>query len=142
MNTRQRCILAFATLLVACWPTEPCACPPDRSSTIVFGQVREASGDPAAERRVAITAATPWQSPACDFSNPEPLSFAPDLTDEAGRFRAAVYSPYGPESRCLRIAAYTGTPGASDSTIALLTVTFRRHDERSDSTGVILTLPD
>ena len=68
--------------------------------------------------------------------------FSAALTNGEGRFRGEMQSPFSPGLRCVRLTAYSGTPGESDSTSATLLLTFASSLVRADSTGVVLTLPD
>lgn len=49
---------AGVALLLACTPTEPCACPPARTSLLVYGEVHTVSGTPAAAAVVRYLLAT------------------------------------------------------------------------------------
>jgi hypothetical protein len=132
-------------LALACFPTEPCACPPGRSAFIVYGRVVRADGTPSAGAHLRFDASDLRSEPAaCDFATlPEPLEVSPrTVTDEAGNFRAKVYSVFGPATRCLRVTAFRGTPDSTDSVaVSGLIVEFRSETQPLDSLGLRLTLP-
>ena len=134
------------TVLLACTATEPCACPPARTSLIIYGQVRTAAGLPAAGALVQFrlappSVAAPANPTSCvidaSTSDADPSQARADST---GRFRSVVYSIFSPGVRCLRVTAFPG-PGTAPSDSAQvdgLFVPFRYP--RPDSVGVILTL--
>jgi len=134
-------LLGFiVALLVACLPTEPCACPPLRTWFLLFGSVDRADGVPVPAARIRVSA--PFDAgAACDAPGfREPLD--PEVVAGAdGQFRATVFSMGSPGSRCIRVAAFAGPAGASDSAaVDGLIVQFHRG-EPPDSLGVRLTIP-
>ena len=138
-----RVALLGASALLACLPTQPCACPPALTAAVLFGEVQEANGVPSPGRPVAIVIGRPSASTSCDLTPPLEEAYPPARsTDAAGRFRAALSSPFGPGLRCVHVAAYAGEPGTSDSTVAELLLPFNSERNRPDSAGVILTLPE
>ena len=81
-------------LLVACMPTEPCACPPARTSVILYGEVRTADGAPAAGATLQYVLARPASgSDAGDICAFDPVINDADpagaSADAVGRFRHA-----------------------------------------------------
>jgi len=135
-----------ALLVLACTPTEPCACTPARTSLIVYGQVRTATGQPAPgvllRYLLSPPASTSSGADACavdsSITDADPDR---DRTDAAGRFRTVIYSIFGPATRCLRVIAFANeSTTSSDSTRGDgLLVPFRYP--QPDSIGVVLTLP-
>lgn len=140
---RSTGLLGFGVvaLLVACLPTEPCACPPLRTWFLVFGSVVRSDGMPVPAARIRVSA--PFDAGvACDAPGFRE-SMDPEIVAGAdGRFRSAVFSMMGsPGLRCIRVAAFAGTAGASDSTaVDGLIVQFHRGDP-PDSLGIQLTIP-
>ena len=137
---------AALALGVACSPTEPCACPPSRTHALFFGAVHNPAGGAVPGATVRLIASAPGTAAeSCDFrAAAEPLEATPPAirTDARGEFRADAYSGSGPAVRCVRVTAYAGTPGASDSArVDGLLVNFRRDRERPDSVGLVVVLP-
>ena len=136
--------VAGVALLLACIPTEPCACTPARASLVVYGEVRSASGNPVASAVVRYVLAPPTNvtatGSACQFDasggGAEP---AQGVADVAGRFRTLVYSDYAPGTRCLRVTAHAPGAAADSASVSGLLVPFRLS--RPDSIGVVVTLP-
>lgn len=128
-----------AAILLACTPTEPCACPPSTSLLTVYGSIRRADLQPAAG---ALVSAFAWRDGQCAQGNAELVSLDPIRSDEAGAFRGLLRSITAPGTRCLRLVAYASEPATSDSVVATdLIVQFRIDRERPDSLGVALRLP-
>ena len=135
---------AAVAVLLACTPTEPCACPPARTSLVVYGEVRTAVGNPAASAVVRFllappTVGVPAMGSSCAF---DPATNVADpaqvRTDAAGRFRSTVYSIYGPATRCLRVTASADGSGPESASVDGLLVSFQHP--RPDSVGVVVTL--
>lgn len=138
-RTRHRVMLLAAATLLACLPTQPCACPPASFLFLVYGRVLQASGDPAP---LSVIAATATPDAACNWDAAEPVEVAPVRANQQGEVRSLIRSLSGSGSRCLRLSAYAGTPGASDSTVLPdLIVHFRIDRETPDSLGVVFRLP-
>jgi hypothetical protein len=138
-----RISLAVAVAL-ACTPTAPCACPPARTAFLVYGSVVAADGTPAAGSQLRFDASDPYSATECDFAGPvETLDpFPAPITDEAGSFRTQVRSALMPRTRCLRVVAFRGAPGTTDSVrVSGLLVEFRSERDPLDSLGLRLTLP-
>ncbi len=134
---------ACVALLLACTPTEPCACPPARTSLLVYGEVRTAAGDPASSALVRYLLAPPAGPPSaanpCAFDASENDANPTEIrTDAAGRFRSQVYSIRGPATRCLRVTAHAAGTGDGSATVDALLVPFRLA--RPDSVGIVMTL--
>lgn len=134
---------AGVALLLACMPTEPCACPPGRTSLLVYGEVRTAAGDPAAAAivRYVLAPLTGAASAAtrCEFDPPNSDADPAEVrTDAAGRFRSQVYSISGPGTRCLRVTARAAGTGTESTSVDGLLVPFRAS--RPDSVGLVMTL--
>src|SRR5688500_10118552 len=128
-----------AAIVLCCTPTEPCACPPARTSLILYGEVRTADGAPAvgaALQYILAPAAGPAGAPVCQFDaalgDAEPDGASADV---AGRFRTQVFSVSAPATRCLRVSAF-GPAGSAD--VVDLLVPFQLT--RPDSVGLVLTL--
>jgi hypothetical protein len=127
-------------VLLACMPTEPCACPPARTSVVLYGEVRTAEGAPAAgaalQYLLALPAGAPGGEGLCEF---DPVRNDADPTgasaDAAGRFRTQIFSLFGPATRCLQVAA---SAAAGTAGVEALLVPFRQA--RPDSVGLVLTL--
>ena len=134
-----RAVVAVAVLL-ACAPTEPCACPPARTSIIVYGEVRMADGSPATDAMMQYVLALPPGGPngqgICELdpaeNDAEPSTA---LVDGTGRFRTQVFSYFAPATRCLRV---TASAAAGVATVEGMLVPFRVT--RPDSVGLVLTL--
>ena len=131
-------------LLIACTPTEPCACPPSRTTLIVYGEVRSGAGDPIASAVVRYLLAPP---PNALPSGGEPCAFDPSRndadpaevsTDASGRFRTQLYGNSGPGTRCLRVTAHVASAGGDTATVDGRLVPFR--STQPDSVGVVLTI--
>ena len=127
-------------LLLACVPTEPCACPPARTSAILYGEVRTADGAPVAGAALQWDLARPAYATEggvlCEFdainNDGDPSG---TTADAAGRFRTRIYSPYSPATRCLRV---TASAVAGSASVDGLLVAFRAT--QPDSVGLVLTL--
>ena len=128
-------------LLLSCTPTEPCACPPARTSFILYGEVRTADGVPAAGAALQYLLARPsgtTEDPGllCQFDaaigDAEPAGASADAT---GRFRTRVFSAFGPATRCLRVSAF-GPAGSAHVEDLLVSFSLTRPD----SVGLVLTL--
>jgi hypothetical protein len=144
LRIRIVAISAGIALGLACTPTEPCACPPARSAFAVYGRVLRADGTPGAGGRLRFDASDWRRGADCDFAAfAETLDPWPaPVTDEAGDFRVRVYSSAEPGIRCLRVTAFRGAPGATDSVRLIgLLVEFRNEKQPLDSLGLRLTLP-
>ena len=130
-------LLAFG---FACTPTEPCACPPARTHALVYGLVQTSVGAPGAG---AVVRLRPLPDANCVASAQSLLSELTLVTVAAdGRFRAGVYSLLPPDSRCIRVTAFAGVPGASDSSeAAAVVLAFQPEGEPADSAEVVLELP-
>ena len=132
--------VGVAAVLVSCLPTEPCACPPQRSAFVVFGLVQRADGSAVASARIRFSVPLPAGTTACEGASREELDPVV-VAGSDGRFRAVVYSLAGSGPRCLRAVAYEGPTEASDSAVIDgLIVQFRQGDQ-PDSLGVQLTIP-
>lgn len=144
-TARLRGWAATVALILACTPTEPCACPPARTSLIVYGLVRTATGAPAAGAMIRYTLAPP-PAPAlgrgqCAFD----ATFGdadPDhaIADADGRFRSVVYSGFGPAIRCLRVIAFASGGGADPDSARVEGVLVPFEYPEPDSVGLLLTL--
>ena len=137
-QVRVRIIALGVGVLLACTPTEPCACPPATSLFRVFGRGFTANGTPAPDATIAGYAAD------MDCASPqwESLDAVPSGTAADGTFRSTLRSIGGPAVRCLRLVAYAASPGSSDSTVTPnLIVSFRIDRQTPDSLGVELHLP-
>jgi hypothetical protein len=135
--------VAGVVLLVACIPTEPCACPPARTSLVIYGEVRAAGGNPVPSAVVHYVLAPPaivtTTGSVCQFDatrgDAEPAQVR---ADAAGRFRTLVYSVYEPGTRCLRVTAHAPGAVADSASVSGLLVPFRVS--RPDSIGVVVML--
>lgn len=132
--------LGVATLLLSCLPTEPCACPPQRSSFVVFGVVRRADGAAVGSARIRFSVPLPGTTVCESGASREELDPLV-VAGSDGRFRSVLYSLAGAGQRCLRAVAYAGTPGASDSAVVDGLIVQFRHGAQLDSLGVQLTIP-
>jgi hypothetical protein len=128
-------------LLLSCTPTEPCACPPARTSLVLYGEVRTADGAPAAGATLQYLIARPngaagGNGSLCQFdaatNDADPAGAS---SDAAGRFRTQVFSVSAPDTHCLRVSAF-GPAGSAQ--VEDLIVFFRLT--RPDSLGLVLTL--
>jgi hypothetical protein len=120
----------IAALLVACLPTQPCACPPTTSVFVVYGSLLRADGEPVAQGSLRAIAA---RTDACVFDQAEIIDVYPMRAD-AGKFRSLLRSYFGDtRTRCLRLVAYGPPPD--------LVVQFRRDREPPDSLGLVLRFP-
>jgi hypothetical protein len=146
MTGRLRLLISAGIALgLACGtPTMPCACPPSLSGFALYGRVLGADGTAAAGAQLRVDASG-WRPRAeCDFAAfVEPLHYwPPPVADDAGNFRVQVYSGAQPGIRCLRVTAFRGAPGATDSVrVSGLLVEFRHEKQPLDSLGLRLTLP-
>ena len=137
-----RRVLFAAAGLIACFPSAPCACPPATSLFRVYGTVLLEAGSPAVNATVAATA--PWNS---DCSGTDREELQPTMTKDSrtgpdGAFDVTFRSVSGLTSRCLRLVAYAGAPGASDSVVVPdMVVQFRYDRLIPDSVAVELRLP-
>jgi hypothetical protein len=134
--------VAGVALLLACIPTEPCACVPAQGSLIVYGEVRAASGSAVASAvvRYVLTPLTivTATGDVCPVDAPGGNVFAPqERADAAGRFRMLVMSD--PGMLCLRVTAHAPGAVADSASVSGLLVHFR--SSRPDSVGVVVTLP-
>jgi len=130
----------IAVLLVACLPTQPCACPPTTSVFLVFGRLLGSSGEAVAHGSLrAIAAATD----DCVFEGAETLIVDPVRADDTGTFRSLLRSYTGDtRTRCIRLVAYRPPPDAGDSLVAPdLVVRFRIDRDPPDSLGLVLRFP-
>ena len=141
MSRRDLITVVFLALPLACSTTTQCDCLPSRTHFIVFGEVQRA-GVRVPGARVVVSAARTLGANPCDSAS-APETFAPDISTGAdGRFRAHVFSEYGPALRCVRVTAIAGQGSSQDSvTIAGLRLQFRFEQERPDSLGLVLQLP-
>jgi hypothetical protein len=122
-------------VLVACLPTQPCACPPSTSLFVVFGKVLRADGQAAPGARVFGTADV---TDVCTPDDAEILDVTAWPSDQGGAFRTHFRSFSSPRARCIRLVAYAGDPGVSDSVVLPeLIVQFRIDRETPDSLGVV-----
>ena len=127
-------------LLLACTPTEPCACPPARTSVVLYGDVRTADGAPAAGAALQYVLARPNGGSnaggLCVFDPARNDADPPGASADAdGRFRTQLFSVFGPGTRCLRVTASTA---AGSAHVEGVVVPFRQT--RPDSIGLVLTL--
>lgn len=137
VTRRLRAALLGAAVFLACTPTAPCACPPATTTFVLFGNVVHADDQPAPRARLAAHAA---RDAGCSWATAEDELIMSNLADDAGAFRALLRSTFGPARRCVRIVAYAGEPGTSDSTVIDgLILSFKL--DRPDSLGVLLRLP-
>jgi hypothetical protein len=130
----------IAALLVACLPTQPCACPPTTSLFLVFGSLLRGNEEAVAQGSLRAIAAP---TDACVFEHAETLDVYPVRADDAGKFRSLLRSYYGDtRTRCLRLVAYRPPPAESDSVVAPdLLVRFRMDRHPPDSLGLVLRFP-
>ena len=139
--TRLRLWTAVVALLLSCTPTEPCACPPALTRALVYGWVRTSAGAPSPSAFVRVDVA-PDTGCAALRTSPERTEWEQSSADAAGAFRLEARSVYGPRLHCVRVTAFRGRPGTSDSArVEGLILNFRGTRERPDSIGVVLTLP-
>lgn len=141
---RTRLVLAplgVATLLLSCLPTEACACPPQRSSFVIFGAVQRGDGAAVASARIRFSVPLPAGTTVCDGGANTEVLDPVVVAGSDGRFRSVLYSLAGAGQRCLRAAAYAGTPGASDSAVVDGLIVQFRHGAQLDSLGIQLTIP-
>ena len=127
-----------AMVLLACTPTEPCACPPARTSVVLYGTVRTSDGAPAAGTTLHYLLAQPAGTAEnlCQFDSPtDHPGPAGASADAAGRFRTEIFSVFSPATRCLRVSA-SGPTGTAQ--VDGLLVHFRQR--QPDSVGLVLTL--
>lgn len=134
---RFRSTLCGAAILLACTPTEPCACPPATSLFLIYGKVQQADALPAVGAQLRATA---WGSSHCgDGEGPTLVSLDPIVTAASGSFRAQLRSVTGGGLRCVRLVAYVGDPGTTDSVVAPdLFLLFRSDRETPDSLGIVM----
>jgi hypothetical protein len=139
LSRSVRLVTIGTAILLACTPTEPCACPPSTSLFIVYGSIRRSDLQPAGG---ALVRAFAWRDGLCANGTASHLFNDPIRSDASGSFRALLSSLDPPGTRCLRLVAYAGDPGASDSVVASdLIVQFRHDREHPDSVGVALRFP-
>lgn len=140
MRLRIATCSLIAALLVACLPTQPCACPPTTSIFVVYGSLLRAGGEPVAQGSLRAIAA---RTDACVFEQAEIIDVYPMRADDAGKFRSLLRSYFGDtRTRCLRLVAYGPPPDLTDSVVAPdLVVQFRRDREPPDSLGLVLRFP-
>ena len=125
-------------LLLACTPTEPCACTSPRTSVILYGEVRTAQGAPAAGAALQYVLSIRRFDGAdlCEFdparNDAEPTGA---IADVVGRFRTQIMSDFSPAIRCLQV---TASSAAGSARLDGLLVAFR--PTRPDSVGLVLTL--
>jgi hypothetical protein len=128
-----------AIAMLACFPTEPCACPPSTALFTRFGSVHDADGQPVAGASIVGTS---WRGTACGTGPADLLVADPIRSNASGAFRGHLRSLFEPGFRCLRLVAFVTEPGVSDSaSIPDVTVYFRIDREPSDSLGVLVQLP-
>ena len=126
-------------VVLACTPTEPCACPPARTSVILYGEVRTADGLPAAGAALQYVLSVPAPAAGGKLCEVDPTRNDAEPTaasaDAAGRFRTQIFSGFGPATRCVHV---TASAAAGSARVEGILVAFRQT--RPDSVGLVLTL--
>ena len=104
-----------ALTLLACLPTEPCACPPALGVGTVFGQVTDAAGAPVPGTTVHVAA----YRTACDGVENPLIDVEERATDSQGRYRYALRTIVPSEDGCVRVAVLSaeGDTLATDAAI-------------------------
>lgn len=133
--------LAFAGVLLSCLPTEPCACPPARTWFLLYGEVAREDGSAVSAGRIRFSAKEVSDTGTCDPAARSDYLDPPEVSATGGRFRATLFSMAGSGPRCVRVAAFAGPPGNSDSAVVDGLIVQFRGDERLDSLGIRLTIP-
>ena len=134
-----RVIIVSATVLLACLPTEPCACPPAPSLFTLFGSVQGPDEQPAPGATIRTSA---FRDTTCAGGEPDILTPNTVQSAASGAFRINLRSVYSPGPRCLRIVAFAGEPTVTDSVVVPpLVVHFRVGRDPPDSLGILVRLP-
>ena len=112
-----------AALLIACFPTEPCACPPALSALIVRGSVVK-NGAPLSD---AIVQAEGFLTSSCASTR---LVFVEDdhitRTNAGGNYTLRLFTSISPATRCIRfVVRPTSLTGADSVVISGVQGTFR-----------------
>ena len=109
-----RLATATAALLIACFPTEPCACTPTLSALLVRGSVAK-QGVPVAN---AIVQAEAFTSASCE-STRLVLVGAEHVarTGADGEYALWLATPLSPSMRCLRFIVRPTSLGGADSLV-------------------------
>lgn len=105
---------ALAALLIACFPTEPCACAAPLSTLIVRGDVVRGSepvGDAIVQAEGFLTASC--ASSRIVLTGTEHAT----RTDASGRYTLRLATSLSPASRCLRLIVRPTSLGGSDSVV-------------------------
>ena len=105
---------ATAALLIACFPTEPCACTPPLYALVVRGSVQRA-GAPVPN---AIVQAEAFSSMSCS-STRLVLEGASHVTraNASGDYLLFLGTRLSPADRCLRLVVRPTSLGAADSLV-------------------------
>lgn len=128
--------LGAAAALIACWPTEPCACPPALGFGTVYGRVTTAEGAPAAGALVHI-----YSSDLDCTGGENRLVDLPVATAGAeGRYRYPIRSTAPDESACVRVSVIAGTDTLATGERSLRLVASYATPERPDSVRIDLQL--
>lgn len=128
--------LGTAAALLACWPTEPCACPPALGIGTVYGRVTAADGAPVAGIEVHI------HSPYLDCTAGEnTLVDRPFATAGAdGRYRYQIRSLAPAASSCVRASVLAGSDTLATAVRSLRLVSSYGSGARPDSVRIDLQL--
>src|SRR5262245_56632809 len=128
-----------AAALLACLPTENCACTPHVSVSKIYGSVVRADGSVVPR---ALLGADASLNESCTFEHHAYVVVDPPRVGDGSKVRSVLLYPGDPGRRCVRLVAYAGDAGASDSAVVTnLVLPFDRNRTSLDSLGVILRLP-
>ncbi len=125
-------------LILACSPTELCACPPALGIGTVFGTVTDAEGAAAPSLAIHVRV----YQVACEAMEIAVIDAPRVVTDATGRYRYALRTIVPADDACVRVAAVS----AGDDTLASATARMRLVSsygtrERPDSVRVDLRVP-
>ena len=132
-----RTIAVTVLILLACAPTEPCACTPALALGTVFGTVTDATGQPVP----AVIISAGVLVPDCDGVEYPLVNDAPTVTDGAGKYRYA-FRATAPVEGCAMVVALSSDAAVLASVNAPIRLAIRpRLGGRPDSVRVDLRLP-
>lgn len=123
--------------LLACLPTEPCACPPALGLGTVFGQVTDETGAPVADIPIEVTA----YRDACGALENPLIDVEARRTDDAGRYRYELRTIVPSQQGCIRVAALSAERDTLASADAELRFVSSHGGDRPDSVQVDLRVP-
>jgi hypothetical protein len=133
LNARITLIVG-ALVAVACLPTEPCACTPGTTSTILYGQAPGA-GTADVWRRARVDQLS---SVTCAAGAPIGAS-EHFIIPPSGSFRFTVISFARPGDACFAVTFLKPLEGVGDSLkIAPFIATLFRNSSEADSTEIVL----